>query len=77
VVSDIGLPDGDGYALMKELRHHYGLRGIALTGYGMEDDIERGRDAGFVAHLTKPVDVHKLAAVLKHLCPFNSGEQIG
>jgi CheY-like chemotaxis protein len=71
VISDIGLPDGDGYALMKDLRKQYGLRGIALTGYGMEDDIERGRDAGFVAHLTKPVDVQKLAAVLKQMHPMN------
>jgi CheY-like chemotaxis protein len=71
VISDIGLPDGDGYALMKELRIRHGLRGIALTGYGMEDDIERGRDAGFVAHLTKPVDVQKLAAVLKQMHPMN------
>ena len=36
VVSDIGLPDGDGYGLMAELRDKFGLKGIALTGYGME-----------------------------------------
>jgi signal transduction histidine kinase/ActR/RegA family two-component response regulator len=69
VMSDIGLPDSDGYTLMKQLRDRYRLRGVALTGYGMEDDIERGRAAGFVAHLTKPVDVHKLAAVLKQMHP--------
>ena len=64
VLSDIGLPDADGYTLMKRLREAYGLRGVALTGYGMEDDIERGRAAGFEAHITKPVDVNKLSAVL-------------
>jgi CheY-like chemotaxis protein len=69
VISDIGLPDDDGYVLMKELRQRYELRGVALTGYGMVDDIERARAAGFVAHLTKPVDVHQLAAVLKQWQP--------
>lgn len=72
VMSDIGLPDADGYTLMKQLYDHYRLRGVALTGYGMEDDIERGRAAGFVAHLTKPVDVHKLTEVLKQMHPQNS-----
>ena len=36
VLSDIGLPDGDGYALMSELRDGHGLKGIALTGHGMD-----------------------------------------
>lgn len=69
VLSDIGLPDADGYTLMKRLREGYGLRGVALTGYGMEDDIERGRAAGFEAHITKPVDVNKLTAVLAKMLP--------
>jgi CheY-like chemotaxis protein len=55
LVSDIGLPDGDGYLLMRELRERHGLRGIALTGYGMDDDIKLSREAGFSAHLVKPV----------------------
>ncbi len=64
VVSDIGLPDGDGYSLMSELRDHYGLNGIALTGYGMDQDINRAREAGFVSHLTKPVRVDALEQAL-------------
>ena len=64
VVSDIGLPDGNGYALMSELRDHFGLKGIALTGYGMEQDVARGRASGFVAHLTKPVRVESLERAL-------------
>lgn len=60
VISDIGLPDGNGHDLMSELRDHYGLKGIALTGYGMEQDIARGQQAGFVTHLTKPVRVESL-----------------
>jgi CheY-like chemotaxis protein len=64
VLSDIGLPDGDGYALMKALNLRYGLRGIALSGYGMEEDIARGQAAGFSAHLIKPVSVRNLEAAL-------------
>ena len=64
VVSDIGLPDGNGYALMSELREKFGLKGIALTGYGMEQDVERGQNAGFVAYLIKPVRVESLEKAL-------------
>ncbi len=60
VMSDIGLPDGTGNDLMKELRAMYGLRGIALTGYGMSEDIARTQAAGFMAHLTKPISVQAL-----------------
>ena len=70
VISDIGLPDGDGYRLMSHLREQYGLAGIALTGYGSEDDVERGRAAGFVAHLTKPVSVQALMAALAGIAPI-------
>ncbi|HEY1172251.1 MAG TPA: ATP-binding protein [Verrucomicrobiae bacterium] len=64
VISDIGLPDGNGYELMGVLRRRYGLRGIALTGYGMEQDVAQSREAGFVAHLTKPVRMESLEKVL-------------
>lgn len=64
VISDVGLPDGDGSTLMAELRAEYGLEGIALTGFGMEEDIARCRAAGFVAHLTKPVRLELLEAAL-------------
>ena len=64
VLSDLGLPDGDGSVLMAELRAQKGLRGIALTGYGMEDDLARCKAAGFVAHLTKPIRVEDLESAL-------------
>jgi len=64
VISDIGLPELDGFSLMARLRDSHGLRGIALTGYGMEEDLERSRAAGFVSHLIKPIDVQKLEAAL-------------
>ncbi len=67
VVSDLGLPDGTGIELMKKLRALHGLRGIALSGYGMEDDLARSRDAGFIAHLIKPVDFAQLKRALEVL----------
>jgi signal transduction histidine kinase len=64
VVSDLGLPDGTGIQLMEELRSRHGLKGIALSGYGMEEEIARARRAGFVAHLVKPVRISELRKVL-------------
>ena len=65
LISDIGLPDGNGNDLMNELREAYGVKGIALTGYGMEEDIARGKAAGFVTHLTKPVRIQSLENALQ------------
>ena len=67
VISDIGLPDGDGYTLMAELKQNFGLRGIALTGYGMEQDVIRGRTAGFVGHLIKPIRMESLDQLLSDM----------
>jgi PAS domain S-box-containing protein len=64
VVSDLGLPDGSGFDLMRELRERYGLKGIAVSGFGMEEDLRRSREAGFLEHLVKPVDIDKLKAAL-------------
>ena len=64
LISDLGLPDGDGYELMAELSQGYGLPGIALSGYGMEQDIARSRSSGFSAHLTKPVDIRVLETAI-------------
>jgi CheY-like chemotaxis protein len=64
VISDIGLPDGSGYTLMSELRDGFGLKGIALTGYGMEHDVAQAHTSGFEAHLTKPVRIESLEKAL-------------
>jgi CheY-like chemotaxis protein len=40
------------------------MKGIALTGYGMEDNVEKSREAGFIRHLTKPVDARQLEATI-------------
>ncbi|HEY7116193.1 MAG TPA: response regulator [Tepidisphaeraceae bacterium] len=67
VVSDLGLPDGDGLELMRQLRDQYGLRGIALSGYGQAQDVRESREAGFVEHLVKPVDFARLEAAVRRV----------
>jgi CheY-like chemotaxis protein len=67
ILSDIGLPDGTGYELMTEAKLRQGVKGIALTGFGMSQDIRRSKEAGFDFHLTKPVDVAELRTVLRKL----------
>jgi CheY-like chemotaxis protein len=64
VLSDIGLPDGDGFTLMRQLVELHHLRGIALTGYGMEADVLRSNEAGFIAHITKPISARTLDRAL-------------
>ncbi len=68
LMSDIGLPDGDGYELLARLPKTHKFRAIALTGYGMQEDIDRSREAGFFSHLTKPIDIQDLDAVLAAAC---------
>jgi signal transduction histidine kinase len=67
LLSDLGLPDGSGHDLMRELQGRYGLKGIAISGYGMEGDLRRSKEAGFSEHLTKPVDFTALAAAITRL----------
>ncbi len=67
LISDIGLPDGSGFDLMREMRNQPGILGIALTGYGMEGDVERSRDVGFRLHLTKPINIQSLDSALAEL----------
>lgn len=65
VISDLGLPDGTGHDLMAQMKAlNSQIVGIALSGYGMEQDIRRSLEAGFVAHLTKPLDIPKLQAAI-------------
>ena len=67
-VSDIGLPDATGYELMQQIRQqHSGLVGIAISGYGMESDVARSRDAGFVDHLVKPVNLPSLQSIIQRV----------
>jgi signal transduction histidine kinase/ActR/RegA family two-component response regulator len=67
LISDLGLPDASGYELMREMRNRYGTRGIALSGYGMEDDMRKSREAGFMDHLVKPIDFDQLQQVISRV----------
>jgi PAS domain S-box-containing protein len=68
LVSDIGLPDGTGNELLAKARKLLpNLRSIAVSGFGMEDDVLRSMAAGFDAHFTKPIDLAELEAKLQEL----------
>jgi signal transduction histidine kinase/ActR/RegA family two-component response regulator len=67
LVSDLGLPDGSGHDLMRELAERYGLSGVALSGYGMKEDIEKSLAVGFAQHITKPVDWFELKAAIQKI----------
>lgn len=65
LISDIGLPDGSGIDLMLTLQNQRPLLGIALTGFGMEEDIRRSYDVGFAHHLVKPIDLNRLDTLIQ------------
>ncbi len=67
VISDVGLPDGTGLDLMRQLLAERSVPGIALTGYGMEADIEETVRAGFAKHLTKPINFSDLEEAIREL----------
>lgn len=67
VLCDIGLPDIDGMEVACRLRSHRqlgGVRFIALTGYGQAEDVRQAIEAGFDAHLTKPINLDQLIALM-------------
>jgi CheY-like chemotaxis protein/anti-sigma regulatory factor (Ser/Thr protein kinase) len=69
LVSDLGMPDLDGLELMREIRRRRGtsVPALALTAYAMEADAERTRAAGYMMHLTKPLDPKRLALAVRRL----------
>jgi PAS domain S-box-containing protein len=67
MISDIGLPDSTGYELVRQAKQRQPLKGIALSGFGTEQDVRRSREAGFDYHLTKPVSFQDLQALLKKI----------
>ena len=67
LISDIGLPGRSGYELMQELQANKSMRGIALSGFGMENDVNRARAAGFSEHLTKPINFDRLEEAIQSL----------
>jgi CheY-like chemotaxis protein len=72
VVSDLGLPGMDGFAVARALRANPATAGIllvAISGYAGEEDRRRSRDAGFDAHLQKPADPEALQRLLATVRP--------
>jgi|ERR1700726_880577 CheY-like chemotaxis protein len=69
VLCDVGLPDGSGYDVISQAKRKQPVKGVALTGFDRDEDIRRGKEAGFDFHLTKPVDFHELRTVLGQIAP--------
>jgi PAS domain S-box-containing protein len=65
LLSDIGLPDGSGMDVMRQIANRHKVKGIALSGYGQDEDLRRSREAGFVTHLTKPVNLQTLQDAIR------------
>ena len=68
VLSDIGLPDGSGYEVICQAKRKRPVKGVAITGFGTDEDVRRGKEAGFDFHLVKPIDFHELRNVLDKVC---------
>src|SRR5258708_34586914 len=69
LVTDIGLPEHDGCELLTEIRTHYPIRAIALSGYGMADDVRRMVEAGFDECLLKPSGLERLRSAVRAMNP--------
>ncbi len=67
LVSDIGLPDGSGWDIMTNLKRVQNIRGVAISGFGMEEDLKRSKAAGFEQHLVKPVSFELLRDTVKEV----------
>ena len=70
IISDIGMPEMNGYQLAREMRTLPGYETVpmvAVTGYSMFDDKERSTNAGFNAHMTKPIDPRALLELIDQL----------
>ena len=72
LISDLGLPDGDGRDLMRQLHViRPGVPGIAISGFGTEGDVHQSLAAGFMEHLVKPVNITTLRKAIQRLAlPF-------
>jgi DNA-binding NtrC family response regulator len=70
LISDVGLPDGSGYDLMREvINRRCTSKGIAVSGYGSEQDVELSIRAGFSLHLVKPVAFDTLRDAIMRIIP--------
>jgi signal transduction histidine kinase len=67
LMSDLGLPDASGYDLMKQIRENYSIPGIAISGYGTQEDIRKCDEAGFSGHLVKPIEISRLEEMVSRV----------
>jgi CheY-like chemotaxis protein len=77
LLTDIGMPDGDGCNLLAEIRALYPVWAIAVTAYGIPGDVKRIMAAGFDQFLLNPVDLADLRAAVAVVAPLIRDEQIG
>jgi CheY-like chemotaxis protein len=78
IVSDIGMPEMDGYSLIRSIRSRKtgsAVPAIALTAYARSEDIQQAFDAGFQHHLAKPVDGRKVVEIVKLILRETRGER--
>jgi signal transduction histidine kinase len=73
LVSDVALPDGTGIDLMTRLRQNSSLPGIAISGFGRNDDVERSLKAGFSEHLVKPISLETLEGAIARVFDGKAG----
>ena len=77
IISDIGMPQMDGYALighLRELKQTARVPAIALTGFGREQDVDQALHSGFDGHLSKPVEIARLERLVAKLCRKDRAE---
>ena len=67
LLSDIGLPDGTGYDLLRGVKKMRPVQAIAMSGFGMDEDLRKSREAGFSEHLVKPVHVPELMEAIRRI----------
>ena len=78
IISDIGLPDGSGLDVMRRVgRQGWDVRGIAISGRAMEEDLEKSRSAGFAEHLVKPISIEHLRAAIVRAAGVGIAAQAG
>jgi two-component system CheB/CheR fusion protein len=67
IVSDIGLPDATGYELMRQINSRYSIKGIAMSGYGLDEDVRKSVEAGFSDHVVKPANIAQLERTIRRV----------
>jgi two-component system CheB/CheR fusion protein len=77
LLSDMGLPDGSGSDIMRYLKTRGNIRGIALTGFGQDEDITNARTAGFDTHITKPIKIQVLHETILKTMAEATGQVAG